>query len=77
VDHQLTNGHNDDAFISPRQLAERWHVSLPTLWRETKRGRLPKPIRICAGTVRWRLGTIRAIEAAREAEAAGPPGAPA
>ncbi len=52
-------------YLRPRQLAERWACSATTIWRCQQRGILPKPARLSAGVIGWRLDVIEAIERAR------------
>lgn len=44
------------------QLAEFFGVSRATIWRWTKEGRLPQPVRISAGCTRWRLDQIELLQ---------------
>lgn len=55
-----------DRILRPRRLAEHLGVSLTTLWRMRQRGELPRPIRISAGAVGWRLSKIEAWLSERE-----------
>lgn len=41
------------AWLSPAKLAERYDVSLVSIWRWTKAGRLPQPHRIGPNCVRY------------------------
>lgn len=59
-----------DRILRPRQVADRFGVSLPTLWRWRRDGQLPEVIRLSPGCVGWRTSDIDAWVAAR---AEGPP----
>jgi len=45
--------------VSPRRLKEQTGLSIATLYREVRAGRLPKPIRLTPGRVAWTEGQIR------------------
>jgi len=51
-------------FYSPRQLAARYDVTIPTIWRWRRTGILPDCVRI-GGQSRWTADAIRAFEATR------------
>jgi prophage regulatory protein len=61
---------DDGALETPRQVAELLSISLPTLWRWVREGRLPKPIRIGPQKVGFlrseRLAFVRAQAAKRD-----------
>jgi len=44
-------------------------ISLSTLWRYVAAGTFPKPIKLSAGIVAWRVGDVRAWMDARRTEA--------
>ena len=55
-------------YVSDKQVAERYGVSRPTVWRWLKTdSTFPKPISLSPGCTRWRLDEIEAWEAARRA----------
>lgn len=57
-------------YLSDKQVAERYGVTRPTVWRWLKTDRtFPKPISLSPGCTRWRLDEIEAWEAARRAVA--------
>ncbi|HSH84969.1 MAG TPA: helix-turn-helix domain-containing protein [Guyparkeria sp.] len=49
-------------YLSDKQVAERYAVSRPTVWRWTAEGKLPKPIRLSPGCTRWRLDMLQGFE---------------
>lgn len=57
-------------YISVREVAERFNVSSGTVWRWTRTGALPQPLRLSAGCTRWRAEDVDAFEA-RALSAAG------
>lgn len=55
-------------YLSDKQIADRYGVSRPTVWRWLKSdSTFPKPISLSPGCTRWRLCEIEAWEAARRA----------
>lgn len=40
-------------YYSAAQLAKRYSVTLPTIWRWAQSGTLPKPISLSPGCTRW------------------------
>ena len=58
------------AYLTDREIATRWGLSLTTIWRMRRRGDLPPAERISPGRVATRLAVIEAIEAERATEAA-------
>lgn len=49
-------------YLSDKLLAERFSISRATVWRWVSENKLPKPIKLAAGTTRWRLSDIEAFE---------------
>jgi predicted DNA-binding transcriptional regulator AlpA len=49
-------------YLRVQQLAQRWDVSVPTVWRWTADGKIPFPLKLSPGTTRWRLDEIEAYE---------------
>ncbi len=58
-----TNSH-----LSDRAVAFRFEISRATVWRWVKENKFPKPIKLSAGSTRWKLSDIEAWEAKREAQ---------
>lgn len=58
-------------FLTARDVSERWNISRPTLWRLSKKGYAPRPLRFASGTVRWPLEEIEAFERRLAAERPG------
>lgn len=57
-----------DIFCSDRQLADRYNVSKPTIWRWLKSNPdFPKPVRFSPGCTRWKIAEIEAYEARKVA----------
>ncbi len=50
------------AYCTDTQLAERWSVSRNTIWRWTRAGRIPAPIRLGDNCTRWVMADIHAYE---------------
>lgn len=57
-------------YISAAQLARRYGVTKSTIWRWTKRGILPSPVRLSEQCTRWNLDEIEKRDAEREREVA-------
>lgn len=49
----------DSAMLSAAELAGLFGVSLNSIWRWAKSGRLPAPRRVGANTTRWNVGSVR------------------
>jgi len=57
-------------FQSDKQLAVRYGVSRPTIWRWTKTDpTFPKPLSLSPGCTRWKSVDLEAWEAQREVSA--------
>lgn len=54
-------------FISDIQLSRRYEVSRNTIWRWTKEGQFPKPVKLGPACTRWRLADVEKWEQEREA----------
>lgn len=50
-------------FLTDVQVAKRYGVSRPTVWRWVSTGKLPQPIRFSRGCTRWRIDQLEAFEA--------------
>jgi predicted DNA-binding transcriptional regulator AlpA len=51
------------AYLSVLQVARRFSVSVPTIWRWAKtRPEFPKPVLLSPGTTRWRVSDLIAFE---------------
>ena len=51
------------SFLSVRNVAARYEVSVPTIWRWLKNGKsLPAPIHLSNGTTRWRIADLDAFD---------------
>lgn len=55
-------------YISAKQLAARYSVSIPTLYRWIKANEFPAPVRIGPKCSRWREEDVLAWERARAVE---------
>lgn len=42
-------------FLRDTEIASRYNISRPTVWRWVKQGKFPKPLKIGGGSTRWRL----------------------
>jgi predicted DNA-binding transcriptional regulator AlpA len=49
----------DEALIDAKGIAVLFCCSVNTIWRRTKEGKLPAPIKISDQQTRWRVGGIR------------------
>lgn len=50
-------------YLSDRQLADRYSVTVSTIWRWSKAGTgFPQPVKLTGGTTRWRLDQVEAWE---------------
>jgi excisionase family DNA binding protein len=54
-------------FFTDKQLAERFGVSRPTVWRWVAAGAFPKPIRLGPNVTRWSAADVEAWLAQRGA----------
>lgn len=57
-------------YLTDSQLAARFGISRNSIWRLTRTGQLPAPIKLFASTTRWKLSDIQAFEAEAEARTA-------
>jgi prophage regulatory protein len=48
--------------LSDTEVARRLGVSRPTVWRWTREGNFPRPVRLGPATTRWRLADIEEWE---------------
>ena len=59
-------------YTTDKQLAARFGVSRPTIWRWAKIDPdFPKPVTLSPGCTRWRVAEIEAFERARAAQRSG------
>lgn len=55
-------------YVSDKQLAARFGVSKPCIWRWTREySDFPKPYKLSPGCTRWKVSEIEAWEKSREA----------
>ncbi|EYD75855.1 phage transcriptional regulator, AlpA [Rubellimicrobium mesophilum DSM 19309] len=52
-------------YLSDKQVAQRFAVTRPTIWRWARAADFPKPVSLSPGCTRWRLADVEAWEAAR------------
>lgn len=50
----------DAAHVRVPVVAALYGCSVPTIWRGTKEGRIPAPLRMSARHTAWRVGDLRA-----------------
>jgi predicted DNA-binding transcriptional regulator AlpA len=55
----------NDEFIKVAKVAKRYDSSEQTIWRWSREGRIPKPVKIGPGTSRWSLRALIESEAAK------------
>ncbi len=51
----------ESALVDIRVVAQLFNVSVPTGWRWSREGRLPKPLKLTTGSTRWRVGDLRKV----------------
>lgn len=57
---------SDECFLSVKEVANRYSLSVPTIWRYLATNpSFPKPHRLEGGPTRWRLGDLRAYEGSK------------
>ena len=49
-------------YLTVAQVAERFGVSTDTVWRWSRNGNLPKPVKLGAGSTRWRQSDLDKYE---------------
>lgn len=49
---------NSASFLSVEQVAARYNCSVDSIWRWKRNGDFPAPVRLGAGTTRWRLADL-------------------
>lgn len=52
-------------YLTVKQLAARFSVSVPSIWRWTRETDFPKPIKLTSNCTRWKLEDVEAWEAER------------
>ena len=57
-------------YLSVQDLADRYRVNRPTVWRWCQTRGFPAPVKLSPGCARWRMSEVSAWEAARERAAA-------
>lgn len=58
---------DDERYLSVKEVADRYSVSVQTVWRHTKDSPdFPKPIKVLSGSTRWKLRDLVAYEAFRQ-----------
>ena len=45
-------------YLNVAQVAERYGVSTDTVWRWSRNGDMPKPVKLSPGSTRWRLSDL-------------------
>lgn len=50
----------DSAFVRVTKAASLLDISVPTVWRWAREGRIPKPQKVGPNVTGWRLGELRA-----------------
>jgi len=49
----------DSSYVDVRAVADIHDISVPTAWRWSANGLLPKPEKLGPGTTRWNVGALR------------------
>jgi excisionase family DNA binding protein len=57
------------SYLTDREVATRYSVSRPTIWRWVRLNHLPAPERIGPNTQRWRVAALEDWDAKREQRA--------
>lgn len=66
VGQKMADGRDEPTYLSVRQLAKRYSVSIATIWRWAKTADgFPKPIELTPGTTRWAAVDLLAFEQRR------------
>lgn len=52
-------------YLTDKQVAERYQISRPSVWRWARDGLLPPPERLGPNTQRWRVATLEAHDEQR------------
>lgn len=58
----MTTNRTASTFLTDRQVAERYGVSRPTIWRWRNEGRFPLPVKLGPAVTRWRLADLERWE---------------
>jgi prophage regulatory protein len=58
---------NSPTYISDRDLAKRWGVSRDCIWRWTRSGKIPKPVKLSERCTRWAIEKIEEHERSLQA----------
>lgn len=58
-------------FLRDTEIASRYSISRPTVWRWVKQGKFPKPVKLGGGSTRWRLIDLQAWEQNHKPEGGG------
>ncbi|WP_089886512.1 helix-turn-helix domain-containing protein [Citreimonas salinaria] len=53
-------------YLTVHQVAERFGVSVDSIWRWKRAGEFPPAIKLSAGVTRWKLSEVQAWEASRQ-----------
>lgn len=53
---------NTTTFLRDTEAAVRYGVSRPTIWRWTKNGKFPNPVKLGGGSTRWRYSDLEIWE---------------
>lgn len=70
-EYKSFNDLDDDAYVNDRTIAGWCALSVSTIWRYTREGKLPQPVRISSRCTRWRVGDVRQALAAIAASQQG------
>lgn len=62
---KVTEYPTDEVYLRDIEVAARIGIAVPTVWRWSRTGRLPEPIRFSAGCVRFRLSELLCFEEGR------------
>lgn len=55
-------------YLTDNELADKYNVSRVTIWRWTRAGNLPAPIKLAENCTRWRESDVLAWEAEKAAQ---------
>lgn len=48
----------DDSLLTARQVSEKLSVTVDSIWKYSKAGWIPKPVRLGSGSTRWKRSEI-------------------
>ena len=62
----MQHAENIRTYLTVKQIATRYSVSVPTVWRWSRGGQFPRAIKLGPNCTRWRLADLEAWESSGE-----------